>query len=73
MNIEFAKRLRDARSFARSLLDEGYLYVFEWIDEKHYSAFIKMHHQYNGNTIKITARRDQWQAYKNNKLIKLEQ
>lgn len=73
MNIEFGKRLREARSFARSLLDEGYLFVFEWTDEKHDSAFIKMKHRYNGNTIKITAQRNQWQARKNNRLIKLEQ
>lgn len=68
---EFTSKLREARLFALSLLSEGYIFVLEWVDERTNSAFIKLRHRTNGNTIKITAQRDKWQANKNGKIIKL--
>ncbi len=68
----FQQALRDARSLARSLVYEGYLYVFESYDKQRQSLFIKLRHQNNRNIMSIQVRRNEWWATKNDKTIKKE-
>lgn len=70
--LSFEKFERAARSFARSLLTEGYFVVTSYLDRKHCLSFIKMHHGTNKNKISIIANDECWQATKNGKLIKKE-
>lgn len=70
---DFTRNYRVACNFARSLLNEDYIFVLEYVDSQRQSCYIKLKHRTNGNVIKISAQRNQWSARKNNKLIKLEQ
>ena len=62
--------VREAGSFAGSLLNENYAVVFSYADTKRQSAFIKLKHRLNGNVIKVKVAKDRWQAFKNDKRIK---
>ena len=67
----FQKSLREAGNFARSLLSENYKPVIQVVSEHDKSAFIKLRHCRNRNTIIIATHSKGWHAFKNNKLIKV--
>lgn len=70
MRTLFKQATWDARELARSLVYEGYLYVYEWFDEGGQSLFIKLRHTSNRNIIVIQAHGAEWWATKNGKTIK---
>lgn len=55
---------------ARSLVFEGYLYVFESYDKERQTLFIKLRHTQNRNVINVRVHRNEWWATKGNKTIK---
>lgn len=60
---------RDARNFARSLLAENYVFMFDYKDAHTFFGYCTLRHKHNGNRISVIYNDKGWTAYKNRKPI----
>ncbi len=65
-----ARIRREAHSQVRSLLTEGYTFMFDYYSQRPFKGFAKLRHASNRNIIYVKFDYRGWSVFKNGKVIK---